>query len=70
MQHGVEEFDGMGDVGENLAYGPQLSGAGAVNMWYEEVGAYERSPGGFSMDTGHFTQVIGYCRLLNEFPLS
>ena len=59
FQHGVGQFDGRGRVGENLAAGSPLSGAGAVDMWYREVGAYERSPGGFSMDTAHFTQVIG-----------
>ena len=68
MQHGVGKYDGRGYVGENLAMGSAgwMDGARAVDMWYNEVGAYERSPGGFSMDTGHFTQVISYYKCISS----
>jgi hypothetical protein len=29
-----------------------------VQMWYEEVKDYKFPDGGFSMQTGHFTQVV------------
>ena len=44
-------------MGENLAAG-SLSGARAVEEWYNEVDIYKASPGGFSFNTGHFTQVL------------
>ncbi len=46
--------------GENLAMGS--SGAfppeAVVEMWYREVDDYDFRGGGFSMDTGHFTQLV------------
>ena len=55
MEHGEPEFSGnSGHVGENLAGG--AGAADSVDMWYSEVDKY--TPGsGFSMGTGHFTQV-------------
>src|SRR5262249_43203864 len=49
-----------GDHGENLAAGSAgaLDPAGVVGMWYGEVSAYDFHRGGFSMKTGHFTQVV------------
>jgi uncharacterized protein YkwD len=46
--------------GENLAGGtPGASdGAATTAMWYDEVAQYNFGKGGFSMDTGHFTQVV------------
>jgi uncharacterized protein YkwD len=46
--------------GENLAGGTSgaLDPAGATEMWYREVAAYDFRRGGFSMDTGHFTQLV------------
>jgi uncharacterized protein YkwD len=48
------------DLGENLAAG--TSGAfppeRVVEMWYREVDLYDFKKGGFSMETGHFTQVV------------
>lgn len=44
--------------GENLAGGGGLTGAAAVAMWYGEVDQFDFASGGFSMDTGHFTQVV------------
>ena len=46
--------------GENLAGASVGSrdGAGAVAMWYDEVELYDFAGGGFSMETGHFTQVV------------
>ena len=57
LQHGVHQLDGKGRVGENLAAG-SLSGARAVEEWYKEVDIYKTSRGGFSFNTGHFTQVL------------
>lgn len=46
--------------GENLAGGTAgyLDPTGVVTMWYGEVAKYDFKTGGFSMDTGHFTQVV------------
>jgi len=46
-----------GDSGENLAVGP-LSPEAVVEMWYGEVSQYDFESGGFSMETGHFTQLV------------
>ncbi len=47
-------------LGENLAMG--TSGRQSVGQfvedWYNEIGAYDFANGGFSGDTGHFTQVV------------
>ena len=44
--------------GENLAWGGGLTGAMAVDMWYNEASGYDYNAPGFSISTGHFTQVI------------
>lgn len=44
--------------GENLAAGTSLSGAAAVELWYREAGDYNYRKHGFSMATGHFTQLV------------
>jgi uncharacterized protein YkwD len=46
--------------GENLAAGTTgaLDGESVARMWYDEVKLYNFSRGGFSMETGHFTQVV------------
>lgn len=46
--------------GENLAAGTQgaLDPATTVGMWYDEIKLYKFPSGGFSMETGHFTQVV------------
>jgi uncharacterized protein YkwD len=46
--------------GENLAGGTSgaLDPAGSTEMWYREVDQYDFKKGGFSMATGHFTQVV------------
>jgi uncharacterized protein YkwD len=46
--------------GENLAAGTEgaLSGEAAVDMWYREMNEYDFAAGGFSMQTGHFTQIV------------
>ena len=48
-------------VGQNLymCYGiSDTIGSDCVNMWYGEVDEYDFNNQGFSMDTGHFTQVV------------
>jgi uncharacterized protein YkwD len=46
--------------GENLAGGTSgaLDPAGSTEMWYREVEKYDFKKGAFSMETGHFTQVV------------
>jgi uncharacterized protein YkwD len=46
--------------GENLAAGTQgaLDPTTTVGMWYDEIKLYKFPSGGFSMETGHFTQVV------------
>lgn len=49
-----------GRYGENLAAGTSgtLDGRSVTGMWYDEVKLYSFGSGGFSMETGHFTQVV------------
>jgi len=49
-----------GQYGENLAAGTEgvLDPEATVKMWYDEIAKYRFPNGGFSMDTGHFTQVV------------
>jgi uncharacterized protein YkwD len=49
-----------GSYGENLAAGTTgyLDAAGAVAMWYGELANYDFKHPGFSMTTGHFTQLV------------
>ena len=47
-------------MGQNLAFmmGADLTGQGAVDMWYREMHDYHFEKPGFSPSTGHFTQVV------------
>jgi len=47
-------------LGENLAMATTgaLDAESAVQQWYREHERYRYRPGGFSMETGHFTQVV------------
>jgi uncharacterized protein YkwD len=49
-----------GSYGENLAAGTSgtLDPGAVVGMWYDEVAQYRFPNGGFSMKTGHFTQLV------------
>jgi uncharacterized protein YkwD len=49
-----------GKYGENLAAGTAeiMDPKHTVEMWYSEVEKYDFKKGGFSMDTGHFTQLV------------
>jgi uncharacterized protein YkwD len=49
-----------GTTGENLAAGTigTLDPGTVVQMWYDEVAQYHFPDGGFSSNTGHFTQVV------------
>lgn len=49
-----------GQYGENLAAGTSgtLDGNAVAAMWYDEIKDYDFKSGGFSMQTGHFTQVV------------
>ncbi|KAK3735193.1 hypothetical protein QZH41_017944, partial [Actinostola sp. cb2023] len=62
LQHSSSNERGQ-DVGENLAmgcstFGDPLSAKQAVTNWYNEVCLYNFNNPGFSMETGHFTQVV------------
>lgn len=49
-----------GNYGENLAAGTSgyMGPDEVVKMWYEEIKDYDFNNPGFSMTTGHFTQVV------------
>lgn len=49
-----------GQYGENLAGGSTgtLDPEAVVAMWYDEIKDFSFKSGGFSMSTGHFTQVV------------
>lgn len=51
---------GNPNYGENLGAGSigALDPASTVAMWYDEVKLYKFPDGGFSMQTGHFTQLV------------
>jgi uncharacterized protein YkwD len=51
---------GNATYGENLAAATtgSLDAAAIVKMWYDEIADYKFPDGGFSMKTGHFTQVV------------
>jgi pathogenesis-related protein 1 len=55
----LEHSQGTG-YGENLAAGTSsiMSPSKVVDMWASEVGVYDFSRPGFSMQAGHFTQVV------------
>jgi len=50
----------QGAYGENLAAATigMLDAAAVVGMWYDEVKRYSFRSGSFSMQTGHFTQLV------------
>jgi uncharacterized protein YkwD len=58
--HGCTFGHSGGPYGENLAAGTQgaLDPEATVAMWYDEGKQYRFPEGGFSMQTGHFTQVV------------
>ncbi|KAI5793436.1 CAP domain-containing protein [Pyronema domesticum] len=45
-------------VGENLAWGNSLGRGKAVQLWVDERRYFNFQNGGFSAQTGHFTQVV------------
>lgn len=49
-----------GTYGENLAAGTTgyMDPEAVVSMWYDEIKGYSFQQPGFSMQTGHFTQVV------------
>ena len=59
FQHSGNKFNGN-SLGENLYknFGSSVDGNGPVDMWYNEVTKYDFNNQGFSMETGHFTQVV------------
>jgi pathogenesis-related protein 1 len=59
-QHGCALEHSRSAYGENLAAGTSgtLSPEQVVDMWYREVARYRFRGGRFSMETGHFTQLV------------
>jgi len=59
-QRGCDLEHSAGPLGENLAAGTpgSMTPERAVDMWLEERSSYDFNRGGFSMSTGHFTQVV------------
>lgn len=56
---GEHSDDKSFDCGENLSATTGKISADSVKGWYEEeVGKYNFNNGGFSMETGHFSQVV------------
>jgi uncharacterized protein YkwD len=55
-QNCVFEHSG-GPYGENIAMG-YSDATDAIQAWYDEVKDYDYNAGQFSMNTGHFTQVV------------
>ena len=53
----VFDHDYNSGLGENLAWGTELSARQAVQLWYEEISEYNYASPGFG-PAGHFTQVI------------
>jgi uncharacterized protein YkwD len=53
----VFDHDYNSALGENLAWGRQLSARESVQLWYEEISQYNYASPGFG-PAGHFTQVI------------
>jgi uncharacterized protein YkwD len=58
--HGCKFDHSGGNFGENLARGTSgmLDPSAVVTMWYDEVKGYSFKQPGFSMQSGHFTQVV------------
>ena len=59
FKHSSNKFNGN-SLGENLYknYGTTVDGNGAVDLWYNEVAKYDYKNPGFSMETGHYTQLV------------
>lgn len=59
-QRGCALEHSAGPLGENLAAGTpgSMTPERAVDMWMQERAGYDFRGGGFSMETGHFTQVV------------
>lgn len=53
----VLDHDPNSDLGENLAWGEELSAAETVKLWYDEISEYNYASPGYG-PAGHFTQVI------------
>ena len=57
LVHSNNRYNGQW-MGENLAYFYGTDGEVPTKMWYDEYSAYDFNNPGFSMNTGHFTQVV------------
>ena len=51
---------GSKKIGENVAMmiGGKLTAENMTNMWYDEIKEYDFNNQGFSLTTGHFTQLV------------
>ncbi len=59
-EHDCADEHSHGNYGENLAAGTTgyMDPNAVVAMWYDEIKDYDWKNPGFSMTTGHFTQVV------------
>jgi hypothetical protein len=60
FQHSRNKWKGLA-IGENIAWlvsTNKIDGASPTEMWYNEINNYNYNYPGFSMYTGHFSQVV------------
>jgi hypothetical protein len=60
FQHSGNKWKGL-EIGENIAWlvsNYKIDGWSATDMWYKEIKNYNYNYPGFSIYTGHFTQLI------------
>jgi len=63
QKNNLFQHSGKQGMGENLYMSSttgqlNMNGADAVKAWYDEIKYYNYNSPGFSMSTGHFTQVV------------
>lgn len=56
--HGLDHDKSNNKSGENLYKGSSNNLGSSVDLWYNEYQFYNYESGGFSMKTGHFTQLV------------
>lgn len=57
LTHSNNQYEGN-YLGENLSLGYSFEDADGVSGWFDEIKYYDYSTPGFSLATGHFTQLV------------